>query len=156
MTTYTFQIDRLLAHQQHGNTLLLHTVETSAELRVRLCAADAELAALALAGLSTPATRLAQLAQRLADRLDARPSHLLLQRTSGSLIEASLVLIAGLEPVTVPVTFGDAVVLARVNGWPLLGDASLLALLRLAPTEHDEPLAPPSAFAAFFDTLDSQ
>lgn len=156
MTSYTLHLDRLLTDPQQGTTLILHTLETAAELRVRVCSADAELIALALAGLSTPATRLAQLVRRLAEQLDARPSHLLLQRTTGSLIEASLVLQAGLERVSIPVTFGDAVVLARVNGLQIQGDVSLTPLLRLPSLERDEPPSPPPAFAAFFDALGAE
>jgi hypothetical protein len=156
MTSYSFHLDRLLADPQQGTALILQTIETSAELRVRVGSADAEQIALALAGLSTPAARLAQLVRRLAEQLDARPAHLLLQRTTGSLIEASLVLQAGLEQVSIPVTFGDAVVLARVNGLPLQGDISLSAMLRVTPPEREEPAAPPPAFATFFDALGAE
>lgn len=156
MTTYTFRIGQLHTDPQQGASLALHTPDDSAELRVRLCAGDSQLIALALAGLPTPATRLAQLVARLAEQLGARPSHVTLERTRGSLIEAGLVLATALETVVVPVTFGDAIVLAHVNRLPLQGDASLCRLLRVRPVEQEGPAAPPPAFAAFFEALGSE
>lgn len=123
---------------------------------MRVGPADAQLIALALAGLPTPATRLAQLVLHLVEQLDARPTHLLLQRNTGSVIEASLGLASGLEAVSGTLTFGDAIVVALVNQLPLCGDRSLSSLVRLPPAEHEPLAVPPAAFAAFFDALEAK
>lgn len=154
MLAYQFLPGSLSADAQSWALLTLPTSDGAAVLRVRLCPTDAQALATALAGLSTGATRLAQLVRRVAERLDATPRHILLQRNAGNVIEASLVLAAGLEAVDVPLTFGDAVLLAHSARLPIRGDASLAPLVRpLAPAEADDVAMPP-AFAAFFATLE--
>lgn len=154
MLAYQFLPGTLSADAQSWGMLTLPTTDRSAILRVRLCPTDAQTLASALAGLSTGASRLAQLVCRIAQRLDATPHYLLLRRNSGNVIEASLVLEAGMEAVEVPLTFGDAMLIAHTARLPVRGDASLSPLVK--PVARDEELDPalPPAFATFFQTLE--
>lgn len=155
MNMFALEIGSLQADLQLGTTLTLPTADGQAELHVRVCPTDAQLLAMVLAGVATPATRLAQLVRRLATQLDAAPTHLLLERNERNVVEASLVLVKGLETVAVPVTFGDAIVLARVQGLPLAGDGSLAPLMRRRQAHAEVEPQLPAAFAAFFDELDA-
>ncbi len=155
MAVYRFTIGALQSDNQSWARLCLPTTDNRHELRVRLCPTDAQLLAATLAGLTTPASRMARLVQRLAERLDAQPHAVLLQRKSDNVIEAALVLVVGMEAVEIPVTFGDAILLARINQLPIHGDASLAALVKSSPgTEPEqEDVELPAVFSAFLDTL---
>lgn len=155
MSVYRFTIGALQSDHQSWARLCLPTADNRYELRVRLCPTDAQLLAATLAGLATPAGRMARLVQRLAERLDAYPQAVLLQRKSDNVIEAALVLGAGMEAIEVPVTFGDAILLAQVNQLPIQGDASLAPLVkRLSAAEPEqEDVKLPAVFSAFLDSL---
>ncbi|HEU4324709.1 MAG TPA: bifunctional nuclease domain-containing protein [Roseiflexaceae bacterium] len=157
MSAYRFTIGALQSDNQSWARLCLPTTDGRHELRVRLCPTDAQLLATTLAGLATPAGRMARLVQRLAERLDAQPQAVLLQRKSDNVIEAALVLGVGMETVEVSLTFGDAILLARVNQLPIHGDASLAPLVKSTPSaEPDEDVELPAVFSAFLDTLGAE
>ncbi|GAB4208806.1 MAG: hypothetical protein OHK0022_38870 [Roseiflexaceae bacterium] len=158
MFAYRFTIGALQSDNQSWARLCLPTADSRHELRVRLCPTDAQLLATALAGLATPASRLARLIQRLAERLDAQPQAVLLQRKSDNVIEAALLLGTGVEAVELPVTFGDAILLARVNQLPIQGDASLAPLVKpvLGAEPEQEDVELPAVFSAFLDTLGAE
>lgn len=157
MTSYHFRVGGLSGGAAGLPAITLPTVDGACALQVRLCVTDAQLLAAACAGLATPATRLAALACRVADQLDAQPSHVLLHRNDGSMIAASLVLSRLGDAIAVPLTFGDAIVVALARQLPIHGDESLAPLVRptapAAPDNDAEVVLPPS-IAAFLHSLE--
>lgn len=150
MLNYEFGIVGLEAGPQGSANLHLRGVGSANDLRVRVGALDAQTLAAELAGLQTARSRLVSTMGRLAHSLNARISHVQLERRNGNVIEAHLGLVTDVDQMCVPLSFSDAIALVHALHVPIYGDASLTPLLQTA----DEPVFHvPATIEAFVNSL---
>lgn len=152
MQSFEFSFIGLAAEPQGNARVHLRDDLTDRNLYVQIGLIDAQALAAELAGLQTTRSRLVTTVGRVAHSLNAQITQIFLEQSTGNVVEAQIILATDLDQISVPVSFGDSIALARALHLPIVGDASLTPLMQTAAAP--EPAVElPSTIEAFLNTL---